>query len=489
MPIQIGQKKQVPIYETTTTTGPVLSTDTLSNYFIITQGASYGWTYNVYDGSDFGEIMLVPGNIGVNSSTSIITLKAVRDLPNNSIYYRYYTETDYDKITLSIGDEVILNGVSGVGGGPSNPTTGSLSSAPLVTDRPIYKGEEIVFKYVKGPSQSHTYESYTQFIIMCDPYITTTTEITGYEEKIFPQNISNLYLSPTKKVIGGWIKNSSAAKQFYGSISELVSFTGTYTRTVLDSTSGSYANYSLYTLTSSGNLTIKASAKVWLCGGGAAGEKGARLSSSDTYYCGGFGGSGGFTKSGTLASGTYSVTIGASGSYQGGTTKVGSLSAAGGYSDWGNEPDGGSAGGAGGYVYGNTTDYCLGDGVGITGTPTGSGTSTYPFGITALKAHCAGGGGGGAAYRWSSGSSSNAWGYQDGCSGGSNGGNGGSKPNTYRQDSPGGNYGGGNGSAMSTGSNATFYGAGGGGGSNNFDTKNNGGSGYQGVAYILINEN
>ena len=85
MAIQIGRKKQVPIYGTTTTTGPVLSTDTLSNYFTITQGSSYGWTYNVHSGTDVGEIVLVPGNIGVNSSTSTITLKAVRNLPNNFV--------------------------------------------------------------------------------------------------------------------------------------------------------------------------------------------------------------------------------------------------------------------------------------------------------------------------------------------------------------------------------------------------------------------
>lgn len=484
MAIQIGRKKQAPIYNETTTIVQNLSPSTIGNYFKVTQGSSYGWSIS----GDVG-LVLRPKNIGVNSSTAKVTLEAVRDLSGLTIVGNYYTEQNYDKITLTVAGETILNAVSGVKGN-SNPTTGSNTLTRFVSNKGLKQGDKIVFTYVKDGSTHHTYESYTNFAFYNSlNYTITTTEITGYEEKILPQNISNLYLSPTKKVIGGWIKNSSAAKQFYGSIPKLVSFTGTYTRTVLDSTSGSYANYSLYTLTSSGNLTIKANAKVWLCGGGAAGEKGSRLSSSDTYYCGGFGGSGGFTKSGTLASGTYSVTIGASGSYQGGTTKVGSLSAAGGYSDWGNEPDGGSAGGAGGYVYGNTTDYYLGGGVGFTGAPTGAGISTYPFGITALKAHCAGGGGGGAAYRWSSSSSSNAWGYQDGCSGGSNGGNGGSKPNTYRQDSPGGDYGGGNGSAMSTGSNATFYGAGGGGGSNNFDTKNAGGSGYQGVAYILINEN
>lgn len=489
MAVQIGRKKQVPIYGEVTTTGEVLSSSTLSNYFTITQGSSYGWSYNINSNDYTGLIIFKPDNVGVNRSTATITFRAVRDLPDIRIDYVYYTESNYDKITVTMGSETLLNAVSGVAG-PSDPTNNnSFSYKNLVIDKAISAGTTITFTYVKDPSNSHTYESYTEFIIQCSPYTETTTGIIGYEEKILPQNISNLYLSPTKKVIGGWIKDSSAAKQFYGSIPGLVSFTGTYTRTVLDSTSGSYANYSLYTLTSSGNLTIKASAKVWLCGGGANGEQGSRISSSDTYYCGGFGGSGGFTNSGTLASGTYSVTIGASGSYQGGTTSVGSLSAAGGYCDYGNKPDGGSAGGAGGYVYGNTTNYYLGGGVGFTGTPTGAGISTYPFGITALKAHCAGGGGGGAAYRWTSGSSSNAWGYQDGCSGGSNGGNGGSKPDTYRQDSPGGDYGGGNGSAMSTGSNAIFYGAGGGGGSNNFGTKKAGGSGYQGVAYILINEN
>lgn len=479
MPIQIGQKKQVPIYEEVTTTGEVLSSSTLSNYFTITQGSSYGWTYNVYSGSDVGLIEFKPDNVGVNSSTATITFKAVRDLPDIRIDYVYYTESNYDKITVTMGSETLLNAVSGVAG-PSDPASGS-TLENLIMNRAISAGTTITFKYVKDPSQSHTYERYTKFTIQCLPYTTTTTEITGYEEKLLPQTISNIYLSPTKKVIGGWIKNSSSAKRFYGKKINSITYTGNYTQSVITINN---AEYDLFKLTTSGTLTLTDTAEVWLCGGGAGGRSAVKDKTNNKYYAGG-GGGGGYFSTETITSGSYNITIGAGGktNYPGGTTSFNNTNAEGGrlgssaggsYTSYGGP--GGSGGGSAAYKSNSNNFH------GNVGS--GSGSSTYPFGVTSLKAHCAGGGGGA------------VWGASGG-DGGSDGSDGkmtssSSSTSTYFG-GIGGTYGGGEGGPAGTssvdGSSGTFYGAGGGGGGfywSSSITAKSGGSGYQGVVYIAI---
>lgn len=479
MPIQIGQKKQVPIYEEVTTTGEVLSSSTLSNYFTITQGSSYGWSYNVYSGSDVGLIEFKPDNVGINSSTATITFEAVRDLPDIRIDYVYYTESNYDKITVTMGSETLLNAVSGVAG-PSDPASGS-TLENLIMNRAISAGTTITFKYVKDPSQSHAYESYTKFTIQCTPYTTTTTEITGYEEKLLPQTISNIYLSPTKKVIGGWIKNSSSAKRFYGKKINSITYTGNYTQSVITINN---AEYDLFKLTTSGTLTLTDTAEVWLCGGGAGGRSAVKDKTNNKYYAGG-GGGGGYFSTATITSGSYNITIGAGGktNYPGGTTSFNNTNAEGGrlgsstggsYTSYGGP--GGSGGGAAAYKSNSNNFH------GNAGS--GSGSSTYPFGVTSLKAHCAGGGGGA------------VWGASGG-DGGSDGSDGkrtssSSATSTYFG-GIGGTYGGGEGGPAGTssvdGSSGTFYGAGGGGGGfywSSSITAKSGGSGYQGVVYIAI---
>ena len=481
MAIQIGRKKQVPIYSETTTIGEVLSSSTLSNYFTITQGSTYGWSYNVYSGSDVGLIEFKPDNVGINSSTATITFEAVRDLPDIRIDYVYYTESNYDKITVTMGSETLLNAVSGVAG-PSNPASGS-TLENLIMNRAISAGTTITFKYVKDPSQSHTYESYTKFTIQCLPYTTTTTEITGYEEKLLPQTISNIYLSPTKKVIGGWIKDSTAARQFY--YNSVLQYTGNYTVSTI--TIGS-TNYDLYTLTSTGVLTLPKEGQVWACGGGGGGANG--YISSSKRYAGGGGGGGYVLEATTLQKGKYNIVIGAggAGSSSGGTTSIGAYSANGGGSKTTVASHNGGSGGSGGgqSVYKDGT----GNNDGVPGT--GAGVSTYPFGITDLKAHCAGGGGG------------SVYGL-NGTDGGTNGSDGKTtysgvpaSPSYIFYGGVGGEYGGGTGGTgydstryATDGSPATFYGSGVGGaglagtGSSSYKTYS-GGSGYQGVAYILI---
>lgn len=225
--------------------------------------------------------------------------------------------------------------------------------------------------------------------------------------------------------------------------------------------------YTLYTITGSGTLTVKGKDQsgvgIWLCGGG---------DTTSTLYGGG---GGYFTQntSYTLSKGTYTITVGAA---EGTSTisKSGTavLTAAG-----ATNQNGGSGGGGEGFV----------DDAGGKAGGKGSGTSTRPFGdsVNFTSLPCAGGGGG---------SNSSFGGNSNGGTGGSNGANGG------RSEGPGGSSasggtggatGGGRGrSENNTGSgNASYYGGGGGGryrksGTSSIQGAN--GVGYQGVVFMRV---
>lgn len=262
-----------------------------------------------------------------------------------------------------------------------------------------------------------------------------------------------------------------------------IEYTGTYTTSdvIVDS-----VDYTLWTITGSGTLTVSDSVRYWMCGGGGNGGSAARPATDydgmflyDNYSGGG--GGGGYVSTGTMPGGVHVVTVGA----PVGASKISDITASPG-SSGGNAKggNGGSGGGAsaGSYYSGGFTET-------NTGTKgAGAGVSTYPFGLTSLKAHCAGGGGGALYSRF---------GRYKGGEGGTNGGSGGATASQTSQGIPGGTggtYGGGTGAGISTynesqaGSAATFYGGGGGGASrSSFDNDTpSGGSGYQGVVYILV---
>lgn len=238
-----------------------------------------------------------------------------------------------------------------------------------------------------------------------------------------------------------------------------ISYTGTHITSNI--TTGGVA-YTMYTITGSGTLTVKGKAKnarVWLCGGGANGEKA------------GDGGAGAYCAQLDSADlkGDYAVTVGAAQ----GATSFGSLLSVTAVSS----RDGGTGGGG-------TASYSPGKGDGV---------AKYPFGDTSLYCHCAGGGAGKGEVITGKESDynyyvSSIYGYD----GGSNGGNG----STYSGDCAGGTRGGGNGGNEAAGSAATFYGSGGGGGGCDHysimvdpgyaNRYYDGGSGYQGIVYLLI---
>ena len=131
--------------------GSALSLSTVDAFFAIdTDSGTSGWALsnNASAGMD-----LVPGNIGVHSSTATVTLKAVRSLSSVVITGAYYTETNYDKITLTVAGTTVLNAVSG-------PSASAQRYSGSITD-----GQEIVLKYVKDGSASASGEANTLFTI------------------------------------------------------------------------------------------------------------------------------------------------------------------------------------------------------------------------------------------------------------------------------------------------------------------------------------
>lgn len=438
--IYAGVTATVPVYtETTTTEDITLSADTLTDFFSADSTGTTGtnakgitWANN----SD-GGLKLTFGNYGIDSSTSMTTFTAQRNLTNVVISGLYYTEANYDKITLIVAGTTILNAVSGTSYTLTQRWAGSLS-----------EGQTIVLKFVKDGSASASNESSTYFTLSCDPYQkTTTTQIqTGTETKLVD-----------KKIIKGYIGGPDGkARLFFGDV-VAVAYTGEYTTS--DVTVDDVA-CTLYTLTGSGTLTVNVNgARYWMCGGGAGGG-----AYATDKRCGG---GGGYVSSGDIVAGTYVITIGAGGAAEANgnaTTATGDNT----YTANGASGANGGSGGGGGGIAGH-----------------GAGVTTYPFGLTDLLAHCAGGGGG-AAY---------SSGYMTGSKGGTNGGNGsangssGTSAGFYNKGGAGGEYGGGDG-AKTNGSDSTdasFYGGGGGGHGRQGSAVYSGATaGYQGVAYVLV---
>lgn len=459
--IYAGVTATVPVYtETTTTEDVALSTSTFTDFFSADNTGTTGtnakgitWANN----SD-GGLKLTFGNYNIHSSTSMTTFTAQRNLTNVVIKGLYYTETRYDKITLTVAGTTVLNAVSGTSSTLTQRWTGSLT-----------KGQTIVLKYVKDSVGSATNESSTYFTLSCDPYQKTTVDKvqTGTETKLVD-----------KKIVKGYVGVNGIAKLFFNKAND-ISYTGEYT---VSDVSINGINYKLYTLTTSGSLTVNGESQYWICGGGASGN------SSDMFPMAGGtnGGGGGYTATGVLNAGAYNVTIGAGGyassdstTSDGNITSIGETITANGGKYL--TAEGGSGGGEGVASFYNSW------------AGTGSGISTIPFGIESLNPHCAGGGAG--SY-YASGSSSTT--RYTGGAGGTNGGNGANMKSVSfgnQKKGIGGSYGGGDGGEYISSSNnteatsATFYGGGGGGSyyHKSSTTKTGSpGSGYQGVAYILI---
>jgi hypothetical protein len=442
----------VPIYGEVTHTNPALSSSNYTSYYFsaVVDLSAYGVTFV---SASHGGLRFTPRNIGTHSSEGGYGFVTLYDLKNVKIYCKYTTETNYDKVSFWIGEEKILDAVSGT------------KAEAIVWEGDLPKDTLLDFFYTKDGSQHASGEA-VYWEIVCDPSTYTANEITGYEEGV-----------AARKVKKGYVSINGVAKLFYGT-SSFESYTGNYT---VSDIIANNTRYELYTLTSSGTLVLKEPAEFWICGGGGAGF------STSSYSQSGGGGGGGYCLNGELTAGSHYILIGAGG-------KKGSPGTTGDVTYIDSPADcyaaGGGRGGETVHRYGGKGGSGGGEGIYISSSGwtssahgTGSGVSTYPFGITTLQAHCAGGGGGGqySATQY----------YCRGGDGGTSGSNG--KSGTRGSDSggDGGNYGGGRGGSA-TSRNATdgsFYGAGGGGGGSNYYStvsSGSGGSGYQGVCYLLI---
>lgn len=147
--------------------GSKLSLSTIDAFFTIdTDSGTSGWALSANSSSG---VNLVPGNIGVHSSTATVTLKAVRDLTSVIITGAYYTETNFDKITLTVAGTTVLNAVSGTSASAQR-FSGSIAS-----------GKEIVLKYVKDVSASASGEANTLFTITSSDTVPAGYTASGWD--------------------------------------------------------------------------------------------------------------------------------------------------------------------------------------------------------------------------------------------------------------------------------------------------------------------
>ena len=467
--IYAGVTATVPVYtETTTTEDIALSSATFTDFFSADNTGTTGrnakgitWTDN-----SGGGLKLTFGNYGIDSSTSMTTFTAQRDLTNVVIKGLYYTEASYDKITLTVAGTTVLNAVSGTSSTLTQRWSGSLS-----------KGQTIVLKFAKDNIASTPSESSTYFTLSCDPYQKTTVNKTqtGTETKL-----------TDKKVVKAYVGVNGVAKKFYGNDIE---YTGDF---VKSSVTHNGKTYTLYTLTSSGSLNVLSNeCSYWACGGGAGGGT---STSSSRGLCGG---AGGFVYGGNLNNGQYTISIGNGGAaggvgsnttvldLQNNNTKIAYAAL--------NSINAGNGGGING-ASGGGRGYYSKNGSGISNSPQGINMPTRPFSFSELSPASAGGGAGAARTYNSSTSKYYYSGIHDG---GSNGGydtnltvTTSSKPTRA---SIGGEKGGGTGGMINSSgisanaTSATYYGSGGGGAAYYYSNKlSSAGSGYQGCVMLLF---
>ena len=177
--------------------GSAFSLSTIDAYFTISNGSgTSGWT--LASNSSAG-VNLAPGNIGVNSSTATVTLKAVRDLSSVTITGAYYTETNYDKLTLTVAGTTVLNSVSGTSA-RAQRFSGSIAS-----------GKEIVLKYVKDVSTSATNEANTLFTITSSDTVPDGYTASGWDTISDTQEIERI-LSQVEQTAESAQDTASSAK-------------------------------------------------------------------------------------------------------------------------------------------------------------------------------------------------------------------------------------------------------------------------------------
>lgn len=501
--IYVGKLTSVPIYGTEVTSIP-FSLENFESFFYKENTSSDDSIVSFTENEDY--VRLLGGGSGKKLSS--VKLTALYDISNIEIKYYYYSSAYPLTIKLNGTTQHI-----------TASTKISLSSIVSLNQGDVL---EISLRYIS----TARYCPYV--MIKCNDLSIENTIITGYEDKEVARKVSSFYTSVNsvaRKITKGYVGVNGVARLFYDN-SAAFKYTGDYTERE-DPITLEGTQYKLYTLTSSGELSLPKDSLCWLCGGGGSGGRlkaqysavdGGSSSSILTHICSGGGGGGGFVNQGSISSGNYAVQIGGGGTLEGmgGTTSIGNLEALGGYSGWtwpkGTISDNGSGGSSGGSGFMHSLYYegttVLQEKLTVGGVGAGSGQSTIPFGLQELQAHSAGGGAGAIQYR----DKYNTLHYYAGGDGGSNGGTGSEATKvtspSYAVDGIGGSIGGGQGytydinlTAVPTYSNATFFGGGGGGTGGGTGEKSvlafgdrisfnssypAPGAGYQGVVYLLV---
>lgn len=177
--IYVGVDTQVPIYEEKQIT---FSRENINEFFTVQNNSAYPFEINP---SATNQVGFVPGNIGVNSSTSQIILTANQVIVLKKIYAQYYTEQKFDKLNITVKGEVILSNASGI------------DTFETTEIRTLSAGDKITMSYVKDSSNHHSSEAMTNIIITCAPI--TVEAITGYETKPVARRIKKAYVGVNGK--------------------------------------------------------------------------------------------------------------------------------------------------------------------------------------------------------------------------------------------------------------------------------------------------
>lgn len=175
----IGVETQVPVYGKKQIT---FSRENINEFFTVQNNSAYPFEINP---STTNQVGFVPGNIGINSSTSQIILTANQEIVLKKIYAQYYTEQAYDKLTISINSSNIVNQASG------------RDTFETTEIRTLSAGDKITMSYVKDSSNHHSSEAMTNIIITCAPI--TVEAITGYETKPVARRIKKAYVGVNGK--------------------------------------------------------------------------------------------------------------------------------------------------------------------------------------------------------------------------------------------------------------------------------------------------
>ena len=177
--IYVGIETQVPVYGKKQIT---FSSENINEFFTVQNNSAYPFEINP---STTNQVGFVPGNIGINSSTSQIMLTANQEIVLKKIYAQYYTERNYDKINITINAVTILGDASGE------------DTYESTANRMLSAGDKIVMSYVKDSSNHHSSEAMTKIIIECEPI--TVDTIMGYETKPVARRIKKVYVGVNGK--------------------------------------------------------------------------------------------------------------------------------------------------------------------------------------------------------------------------------------------------------------------------------------------------